>query len=122
MVDFAAKRVSSRPAETPALLQKPAHLQKASVEQIWSSWRHEKQAPKSAEAAERLNQLKGIGEYETALQVALAEVRLEERGGRRTGERAIVPIGAHEARAAKFLERIDTARAAAAAHSEDNNS
>jgi hypothetical protein len=131
-----------------------------------SSWRHEKQAPKSADADERLNQLKRIGEYETALQVALAEVRLEEQGGRRTGEHAMVPwyyweavtiyrtlkrydeevalirrfarnhdinfrifskryrstSGVHEARAAKFLERFDTARAAAAAHSEDNNS
>lgn len=29
--------------------------------------------------------------------------------------------GAHEAWATKFLERFDTARAAAAAHSEDNN-
>ena len=81
-----AKRVSSAPSETPTFLQtstflqKPAPLQKASVEQIWSSWRHEKQAPKSADAAERLNQLKRIGEYETALQVALAEVRLEEQG------------------------------------------
>ena len=46
-----AKRVSSAPSETPTFLQtstflqKPAPLQKASVEQIWSSWRYEKQAP-----------------------------------------------------------------------------
>jgi hypothetical protein len=163
---FRAKRVSSPSPETPAFLQKPANLPKASVEQIWSSWRHEKQAPKPADAAERVNQLKPIDEYETALQVALAEVRLEEQGGRRTGEHAMVPwyyweaatiyrklkrydeevalirrfarnhdinfrvfskryrptSGAHEAWAAKFLERFDTARAAAAAHSEDNNS
>jgi hypothetical protein len=160
---FRAKRVSSPPAETPAFLQKPAPLQKASVEEIWSSWRHEKQAPKSADAVDRVNQLKRIGEYETALQVALAEVRLEEQGGRRTGEHAMVPwyyweaatiyrklkryeeevalirrfarnydinfrvfskryrskAGAHEAWAAKFLERFDTARAAAAARPED---
>jgi acyl-CoA reductase-like NAD-dependent aldehyde dehydrogenase len=88
---FRAKRVSSPPPETPASLQKPAQLQKASVEQIWSSWRHEKHAPKSADAAERVNQLKRIDEHETALQVALAEVRLEEQGGRRTGEHAMVP-------------------------------
>jgi hypothetical protein len=110
-----------------------------------------------------VNQLKRIGEYETALQVALAEVRLEEQGGRRTGEHAMVPwyyweaatiyrklkryeeevalirrfarnydinfrvfskryrskAGAHEAWAAKFIERFDTARAAAAARPED---
>jgi hypothetical protein len=42
---FRAKRVSSAPSETPAFLQKPAPLQKASVEQIWNSWRYEKQAP-----------------------------------------------------------------------------
>jgi hypothetical protein len=109
-----------------------------------------------------VNQLKRTGEYETALQVALAEIRLEEKGGRRTGEHAKVPwyyweaatiyrklkrydeevalirrfarnygvfskryrptAGAHEAWAAKFLERFDTARAAAAAHPEDNHS
>jgi len=80
---FRAKRVSSAPPETPTFLQKPAPLQKASVEQIWNSWRYEKQAPekqapKSADAADQVNELKRIGEYETALQVALAEVRLEE--------------------------------------------
>ena len=165
---FRAKRVSSPPPETPAFLQKPAPLQKASVEEIWSSWRYEKQlsekqAPKSADAVDRVNQLKRIGEYETALQVALAEVRLEEQGGRRTGEPAMVPwyyweaatiyrklkryeeevalirrfarnydinfrvfskryrskSGAHEAWAAKFLERFDTARAAVATRPED---
>jgi hypothetical protein len=88
---FRAKRVSSPPPDPPAFLQKPAHLQKASVEQIWSSWRYEKQAPKSIDPAERVNQLKRVGDYETALQVALAEVRLEEQGGRRTGEQAMVP-------------------------------
>jgi len=163
---FRAKRVSSSPPDAPTYLQKPTHLQKASVEQIWSSWRYEKQAPKSANAAERVNQLKRTGEYETALQVALAEVRLEEQGGRRAGEHAMVPwyyweaatiyrklerydeevalirrfarnhdinfrvfskryrptSGAREPWAAKFLERFDTARAAAAARSEDNNS
>jgi hypothetical protein len=36
-------------------------------------------------------QLKRIGEYEKALQVALVEVRLEEQGGRITGEHATVP-------------------------------
>src|SRR5713101_65454 len=94
---FRAKRVSSPPPETPAymqkapVLQKAPILQKASVEQIWSSWRYEKPAPISANAAERVNQLKRIGEYETALQVALAEVKLEEQGGRITGEHATVP-------------------------------
>jgi hypothetical protein len=93
---FRAKRVSSAPPETPTFLQKAAPLQKASVEQIWNSWRYEKQAPekqapKSADAADQVNWLKRIGEYETALQVALAEVRLEEQGGRRTGEHAMVP-------------------------------
>jgi hypothetical protein len=38
-----------------------------------------------------VNQLKRIGEYERALQVALAEVELEEKGGRITGEHATVP-------------------------------
>ena len=38
-----------------------------------------------------MNQLKRIDEHETALQVALAEVRLEEQGGRKTGEHAMVP-------------------------------
>jgi hypothetical protein len=64
---FRAKRVSSPPPEPPTFLQKPAHLQKASVEQIWSSWRYEKQAPKSIDATERVNQLKRVGDYKTAL-------------------------------------------------------
>jgi hypothetical protein len=79
-----------------ACLQKPTQLQKASVEQIWSSWRYEKQAPKSANAAERVNQLKRTGEYETALQVALAEVKLEEQGGPpdwRAGDGPLVLLG-----------------------------
>jgi hypothetical protein len=82
---FRAKRVSSPPPETPTYPQKAPVLQtapvlpKASVEQIWSSWRCEKPAPTSANAAERVNQLKRIGEYETALQVALAEVKLEQK-------------------------------------------
>jgi len=85
LVDFARSAFRPRPPETPTFLQKPAPLQKASVEQIWNSWRYEKQAPekqapKSADAAERVNQLKRIDEHETALQVALAEVRLEEQG------------------------------------------
>jgi hypothetical protein len=94
---FRAKGVSSPPPETPTYLQKAPVLQtapvlqKASVEQIWSSWRYERPAPTSATAAERVNQLKRIGEYETALQVALAEVKLEEQGGRITGEHATVP-------------------------------
>ena len=74
MARLGVKRVSLPSPDTPA------YLQKASVEQIWSSWRHEKHAPKSADAAERVNQLKRIDEHETALQVALAEVRLEEQG------------------------------------------
>jgi len=57
---FRAKRVSSAPPETPTFLQKPAPLQKASVEQIWNSWRYEKQAPekqapKSADTADQVN-------------------------------------------------------------------
>src|SRR5216684_2532074 len=94
---FRAKRVSSPPPERPTYLQKAPVLekapvlQKASVEQIWSSWRYEKPAPTSASAAERVNQLKRIGEYEKALQVALAEVKLEEQGGRITSEHATVP-------------------------------
>jgi len=52
---FRAKRVSSPPPDPPTFLQKPAHLQKASVEQISSSWRYEKQAPKSMDPAERVN-------------------------------------------------------------------
>lgn len=151
-------------SETPPYQQKAPVLQKASVEQIWSSWRYEKPAPASANAAEHLNQLKRIGEYERALQVALAEVKLEEQGGRITGEHATVPwyyreaatihrklerydeeaalirrfarnydvhfrafskryrsrSGAHEAWAAKFLERLDKAKAAAAARREDD--
>ena len=160
---FRAKRVSSPPPETPTYQQKAPVLQKASVEQIWSSWRYEK-PPTSANAAEHVNQLKRIGEYEKALQVALAEVKLEEQGGRITSEHATVPWyyweaatiyrklkrydeeaalirrfarnydihfkafskryrsrpGAHEAWAAKFLERLDKAKAAAAARREDN--
>jgi hypothetical protein len=112
-----------------------------------------------------VNQLKRIGEYERALQLALAEVKSEEQGGRITGEHATVPwycweaatiyrklersdeeaalirrfarnydihfrvfskryrlrSGAQEAWAAKFLERLDKAKAAAAARSEDSN-
>jgi hypothetical protein len=162
---FRAKGVSSPPPETPTYLQKGPVLPKASVEQIWSSWRYEKPAPTSPKAAERVNQLKRIGEHEQALRLALAEVKLEEQGGRITGEHATVPwyyweaatiyrklkrydeeaalirrfarnydihfrafskrsrsrFGAHEAWAAKFLERLDKAKAAAAASSEDNN-
>ena len=88
---FRAKRVSSLPPETLPHQQKAPVLQKASVEQIWSSWRYEKPAPISANAAEHVNQLKRIGEYERALQVALAELKLEEHGGRITGEHAMVP-------------------------------
>jgi acyl-CoA reductase-like NAD-dependent aldehyde dehydrogenase len=162
---FRAKRVSSPPPETPTYLQKAPVLPKASVEQIWSSWRYEKPAPTSVNAAERVNQLKRISEYEQALRLALAEVKLEEQGGRIAGEHATVPwyyweaatiyrmlkrydeeaalirrfarnydihfrvfskryrsrFGAHEAWAAKFLERLDKAKAAAAARSEGNN-
>ena len=56
---FRAKRVSSAPSETPTFLQtstflqKPAPLQKASVEQIWSSWRYEKQLPTAGVKASR---------------------------------------------------------------------
>jgi hypothetical protein len=88
---FRAKGVSSPPPETPTYLQKGPVLPKASVEQIWSSWRYEKPAPTSPKAAERVNQLKRIGEHEQALRLALAEVKLEEQGGRITGEHATVP-------------------------------
>jgi len=155
---FRTKRVSSSPSETPT------HLQKASVEQIWSSWRYEKSAPKLVGAAEQVKQLRRIGEYEKALRVALAEIEQEEQGGRGNAEHTIpwyyweaatiyrqlkrydeevAPIrrfarnydihfrafskryrstsGAHEAWAAKFLERVDQAKAVAAADPEHNN-
>lgn len=143
-----------------------APLQKASVEEIWSSWRYEPEPPKRGNPAERVNHLKRLGEYEKALEVALHEISLEEQGERRIGEHTTVPwyyweaatiyrklkryddevalirrfarnhdihfrafskryrstSGSHEAWAARFLERLEKARAAAAAHTEEGNS
>ena len=72
---FRTKRVSSSRPETPT------YLQTTSIEQIWNSWRYEKSAPKSVDAAEQVKQLKRSGQYEKALRVALAEIRREEDQG-----------------------------------------
>jgi hypothetical protein len=154
---FRAKRV---PSPRPEMAATP--VQKASVEEIWSSWRYEEPAPKPVNAAERVNQLKRLGEYEKALQIALAEVALEEQGDRRMGEHAVPwyyweaatiyrklkrydeeitlirrfarnydihfrafskryrsASGTREAWAAKFLQRLEKAKAAAAGRSGD---
>jgi hypothetical protein len=99
-------RTSRRVA--PAVAEPAQPLPTASVEAIWSSWRYEEPAvrtttetqprpqveprPKSTNLAERVNQLKRLGEYEKALEVALAEVaRDEQEGPPATGSRAMVP-------------------------------
>jgi hypothetical protein len=104
-----ARRVSSAPRpETTTLLQK------ASVEEIWRSWRYEKPAPQPtsttqstsvsrpnlANVAERVNQLERLGEHDEALQITLSKVEREEHdGARRAGGHPMVPWDYWEAAA-----------------------
>ena len=167
--------------ESSAPEQPTSPSPRSSVEELWSSWRHEKvvarpdtRAPietptelqavqsRSASPAERVNQLKRLGEYGQALQVALAEIRREEQGPPHVAEPSMVPWyyweaaaiyrklkryneeialvrrfannygihfrafskryrstrGASHAWATNFLERVDSARAAAAERSQ----
>ena len=175
---FRAKRILAPPP--PAETTTP--LQRASVEAIWSSWRYQTPAPqpanatqprsakvtqpRSANAAERVNQLKRLGEYDKALQTALSEIeRDEEEMVRRVGGHSMVPwyyweaaaiyrklkrydeevalvrrfarnydihfrafskryrstSGANEVWAARFLERLETAKALAAGRQDDKS-
>jgi hypothetical protein len=117
---FRAKRILAPP---PAETTTP--LQRASVEEIWSSWRYQTPAPqpanaiqpgsakvtqpRSANAAERVNQLKRLGEYDKALQTALSEIeRDEDEGVRRVGGHPMVPWYYWEAAAIyRKLRRYD---------------
>jgi hypothetical protein len=99
---------------------------RAHVEEIWSSWRYQAPAPQptnltpqsepakvtqpsSANAAERVNQLKRLGEYDKALQIALSEIEREEQDGvRKVGGYPMVPWYYWEAAAIyRKLKRYD---------------
>jgi hypothetical protein len=113
-----ARRVSSAPRP-----ETTTPLQKASVEEIWRSWRYEKPAPQPtsitpstsvtrpnpANVAERVNQLKRRGEHDEALQITLSEVEREEHdGARRAGGHPMVPWYYWEAAAIyRNLKRYD---------------
>jgi hypothetical protein len=92
--------------------EKPSSSGSSAVEEIWSSWRYEKAAPPSdgnktaaepqhrprtlqqdsISSAELVHQLKRQGEYQQALEVALSEIKREEKeGGRRVADRQSVP-------------------------------
>jgi hypothetical protein len=65
--------------------------------------------PSSANAAERVNQLKRLGEYDKALQIALSEIEREEQDGvRKVGGYPMVPWYYWEAAAIyRKLKRYD---------------
>lgn len=136
-----------RVKRTPAPGAPTAHLQKASVEQIWSTWRFEKpasepprnpasrpptgnprvdppirrsvrseqkppsQVVRPASLAERVAQLKRMGEYEDALELALLEIVREEKQSA-WGEKRAVPWYYWEAAIVlRKLERFDDEQA-----------
>jgi hypothetical protein len=90
---YRAKRVL--PPPSPPVTTTPSP--RAHVEEIWSSWRYQAPAPqptnlnqfepakvtrpRSANAAERVNQLKRLGDYDKALQITLSEIEREEQDG-----------------------------------------
>jgi hypothetical protein len=117
---FRARRVLSPP---PSVTIAPSPT--ASVEEIWSSWRYQAPAPqpvnatqptsakvtppRSANAAERVNQLKRLGEYDKALRIALSEIEQDEAEGvRKVGRYPMVPWYYWEAAAMyRKLKRYD---------------
>ena len=118
---FRARRVLSPPSPPVTTTPPP----RAHVEEIWSSWRYQAPAPqpanateptstkvtppRSANAAERVNQLKRLGEYDKALQIALSEIEREEQDGvRKVGGYPMVPWYYWEAAAIyRKLKRYD---------------
>ena len=88
-------RFRARRTLLPAETTTPSN--RAAVEEIWSSWRHEKLVNQPVttppeKLAERVSQLMRLGEYDQALQMTLSEVEREEQGSvRSVGAHPMVP-------------------------------